>query len=130
MIKLLLHLAHINNNSAHYYEYIEKMVREYKMGMAEALKGNLPMEESSLFRIHQQKLDKVENLLRKKTHCINPLHTSDEDIHLHQLQQMIIKESEPNDLGICEVVGGALFQFTIQNYNASNEQCEKVLESA
>ena len=112
-------------------EYIEKMVREYKMGMAEALKGNLPMEESSLIRIHQQKLDKVENLLQKETHCINPLHTSDEDICplLYQLQQRIIKESEPNDLGICEVVGGALFQFTRQNYNASNEQCEKVLES-
>ena len=46
---------------------------------------------------------------------------------LSQLEQETIKWSKPDDGVEKEVVGGVLFQFTIQNYSKSKQHCEELL---
>ena len=109
-------------------ECSDKLVREYEREMAEALEGNLPMEERNLLRIHQQTLKRKKRELREEIHYINPLHTTEEEIQplLNELEETIVQWTEPSN-GWRKVTGGTLYPFTTQNSSASREHCERLL---
>ena len=110
-------------------EYSDKLVREYEREMEESLKGNLPMEERNLMRIHLQTLDRKRRSLQEENYRINPLNSSAEDVEplLSQLEQEIIKWSEPaDDEGERKVVGGVVFQFVTRNFTESKKHCEEL----
>ena len=110
-------------------EYSDKLVRGYEREMEESLKGNLPMEERNLMRIHLQTLDRKRRSLQEENYCINPLNSSTEDVELllSQLEQEIIKWSEPaDDEGERKVVGGVVFQFVTRNFTESKKHCEEL----
>ena len=110
-------------------EYSDKLVREYEREMEESLKGNLPMEERNLMRIHLQTLDRKRKSLQEENYRINPLNSSVEDVEplLNQLEQEIIKWSEPaDDEGERKVVGGVVVQFVSQNFTESKKRCEEI----
>ena len=97
--------------------------------MEESLKGNLPMEERNLMRIHLQTLDRKKESLEEENYCINPLNSSSEDVEplVSQLEQEIIKWSEPaDDEGERKVVGGVVFQFVTRNFIESKKHCEEL----
>ena len=96
--------------------------------MAEALEGNLPMEERNLLRIHQQTLKRKKRALREEIHYINPLHTTEEEIQplLNELEEAIVQWTEPSN-GWRKVTEGTLYPFTTQNSSASREHCERLL---
>ena len=106
-------------------EVADKLVVEYRREMEESLKGNLPMEEGNLSRIHEQTKRRKMELLQKEIYQVDPLNTLSEKINvlLKQLEQAI---SRTNEQG--EVCGGVLFQFTTQNYSKSQQNCEEVLK--
>ena len=106
-------------------EVADKLVVEYRREMEESLKGNLPMEEGNLSRIHEQTKRRKMELLQKEIYQVDPLNTLSEKINvlLKQLEQAI---SRTNEQG--EVCGGILFQFTTQNYSKSQQNCEEVLK--
>ena len=108
-------------------EYTDELVREYEREMKESLKGILPLEERNLMRIHDQKLIRKRHKLQQKVCSINPLNSGAEDLDLFfsQLEQEIIKGDDEEE---SEVVGGALFQFTTQNYSESKQHCEELFE--
>ena len=110
-------------------EYSDKLVREYEREMEESLKGNLPMEERNLMRIHLQTLDTKWRSLQEENYRINPLNSSTEDVEplLSQLEQEIMKWSEPaDDEGERKVVGGVVFQFVSRNFTESKKHCEEL----
>ena len=108
-----------------------KLVREYEREMEEALEGNLPMEERNLLRIHQQTLNRKKSVLREEICRVNPLHSSVEETQplLNQFEQDIEQWSEASEDEKREVVGGALYQFTVENFFASQEHCVKLLKN-
>ena len=110
-------------------EYSYKLVREYEREMEDALEGNLPMEEEKLLSIHQQTLNRKKSDLREEILHVNPLHSSNEEVQplLDQLEHEIIQWSKPSSDGERKVSGGALYQFTFQNFSKSKEHCEKVI---
>ena len=110
-------------------EYSDKLVREYEREMEESLKGNLPMEERNLMRIHLQTLDRKRQFLQEENYRINPLHSSTENVEplLCQLKREIIKWSEPaDDEGERKVVCGVVFQFVSRNFIESKKHCEEL----
>ena len=109
-------------------ECSDKLVREYEREMAEALEGNLPMEERNLFRIHQQTLKRKKRELREEIHYINPLHTTEEEIQplLNELEEAIVQWTEPSSNGWRKVTGGTLYPFTTQNIDFSKKHCGRL----
>ena len=105
-------------------ESSDKLVREYKREMEEALSGKLPMDENEFLEIHEQKLELKKSALRQEIR--HTLHSSNEDIQplLDQLEEKIIIWSKPGDGCNKKVTGGAVFPFTTQNFSESKEQCE------
>ena len=106
-------------------EFSEELVREYKKDMEKELKGNLPMEESNLMQLHQQILNSKKASFKQEIRCVNPLSSSNRDIAplLQGLEKAIVQtDDEVNPA----VVGGALFQFTTENYTVSKQYCESV----
>ena len=106
-------------------EVSEELVREYKKDMEKELKGNLPMEESNLMQLHQQILNSKKASFKQEICRVNPLSSSDRDIAplLQGLEKAIVqKDDEVNPA----VVGGALFQFTTENYTVSKQYCESM----
>ena len=110
-------------------EYTDKLVREYEREMEESLKGILPLEERKLMTIHELTLTKKIGELQQEVHRINPLNSSPNDMKplMSKLEQEIIKWNEPDNEAEREVVGGVLFQFTVQNYSKSKQHCEELL---
>ena len=102
----------------------DKFVEEYRQEMEESLRGNLPMEERNLKRIHIQTMRRKMELLEEKVRRLNPLSTAsgDRDPIFGQLEQTVCQTDEAG-----KVIGGVLFQFTTQNYARSKEQCEEIL---
>ena len=109
-------------------EYTDKLVREYEREMEESLKGIVPLEERELMRIHEQKLKKIMNELQQEVRRINPLNSIEEDLEplMTRLEQEIIQWNKPTNEADKEVVGGVLFQFTVQNYSKSEQHCEEL----
>ena len=124
----------------------DKLVREYQDEMERAVDGNLPMEERNLLRIHQQTLKRIKIGLREEVWRVDPLHSSYKEVQplLDQLEQNIVQWKVPSSSsditcssinsssssssnGEREVVGGVLYQFTIENFKASKEHCERLL---
>ena len=76
-------------------------------------------------RIHEQKLKVKKHELQQKVCDINPLNSCEEDIEplVSQLENKIIQWNRSKG----EVIGGVLFQFTVQNYSKSEQHCEELL---
>ena len=106
-------------------EFSDQLVSEYEREMEVSLRGNLPMEESNLTRIHEQTLSRKQKSLQQETHRLDPLGFSSEDQEPLQsrLEQTVVRRNEEGN-----VVGGVLFQFTTQNYSTSKQQCEEVFQ--
>ena len=106
-------------------EFSDQLVSEYEREMEVSLRGNLPMEESNLTRIHEQTLSRKQKSLQQETHRLDPLGFSSEDQEPLQsrLEQAVVRRNEEGN-----VVGGVLFQFTTQNYSTSKQQCEEVFQ--
>ena len=104
-------------------EYSDQLVSEYEKEMETSLRGNLPMEESNLTRLHQQTLNRKRESLQQETRRLDPLSIicGDSESVLSRLEQAIVQRSAEGN-----VVGGVLFQFTTQNYSTSKQQCEEV----
>ena len=97
--------------------------------MEDSVKGNLPMEERNLMRIHYWTLNRKRRSLQDKVCRINPVTSSTEDVEslLSQLEQEIIKWSEPaDDEGERKIVDGAFFQFLTRNFTESKKHCEEL----
>ena len=80
-------------------------------------------------RIHLQTLERKRMSLQEENSHINPLNTNTDDVEplLSQLEQEIIKWSEPaDDEGERKVVGGVVFQFVIRNFTESKKHCEEL----
>ena len=108
-------------------EYSDKLVKEYDKEMEESLKGNLPMEERNLMRLHEQILTRKRRALEEESCRINPLNSKAEDIlFLVQLEQQIIKRSEPSNIGEQGIVGGILNRFVTQNHSESQKFCKEI----
>ena len=109
-------------------EYTDKLVKEYKREMEESLRGILPLEETYLMRIHEQKLKKKKAELQQEVNRINPLNSSAVDMEplVSQFEQEVIQLSKLDNSEGKEVIGGVLFQFTTQNYSKSKEHCEEL----
>ena len=107
-----------------------KLAREYEIEMEEALKGNLPMEEANLLRIHQQTLNSKKTDLRDEIISVNPLHSSEEEMQplLDELERDTVLWSDPDSEGERTVCGGPLYRFTTQNFAASKEFCTLLFE--
>ena len=110
-------------------EYSYKLVREYEREMEDTLEWYLPMEEEKLLSIHERTLKAKKSDLRKEIFHVNPLHSSNEEVQplLDQLEHDIIQWSEPSSDREGKVSGGALYQFTFQNFSKSKEYCEKAI---
>ena len=107
-------------------EFSDQLVKEYEKEMEESLRGNLPMEERNLMRIHEQTLNRKKKALRQEICRINPLNSSTKEYIeplLSQLEEEIIKWSPEEN---AKIDGGVVFQFTTQNYSKSKEHCEKL----
>ena len=106
-------------------ENSDKLVAEYEKEMKASLRGNLPMEESNLMRLHQQTLNRKRESLQQETRRLDPLSIicGDSESVLSRLEQAIVQRSAKG-----KVVGGVLFQFTTQNYSTSKQQCEELLK--
>ena len=106
-------------------EHSDKLVAEYEREMEASLRGNLPMEESNLTRLHQQTLNRKRESLQQETRHLDPLSicSGDSESFLDRLEQAIVQRSAEG-----KVVGGVLFQFTTQNYSTSKQQCEEVFK--
>ena len=106
-------------------EFSDQLVSEYEREMEASLRGNLPMEESNLTRIHEQTLSRKRKSLQQETHRLDPLGFSSDDQEPLQsrLEQVVVWRNEEG-----KVVGGVLFQFTTQNYSTSKQQCEEVFK--
>ena len=109
-------------------ECSDKLVREYKREMEDAVSRKLPMHEQEFLKIHEEKLRMKKSALHQEIHRINPLLCSDEDIQplLDQLEHKIIIWSKPGDGRKKKITGGVVFPFTTRNFSASKEQCEKL----
>ena len=96
---------------------------EYEREMEESLRGNLPMEESNLTRLHQQTLNRKRESLQQETCQLDPLSIICEESEsvLSRLEQAIVQRNTEE-----KVVGGVLVQFTTQNYSTSKQQCEEL----
>ena len=105
-------------------EHSDKLEAEYEREMEASLRGNLPMEESNLTRLHQQTLNRKRESLQRETRRLDPLSIicGDSESVLSRLEQAIVQRSAEG-----KVVGGVLFQFTTQNYSTSKQQCEELL---
>ena len=110
-------------------EFSDSLVREYEKQMEISVKGNLPMDDSSLMMVHEQKLMQVKKLLELEVHRISLFISGGEEMetHLKQLELEIIRKNDDCD---AKVVGGALFQFIVQNYSESKQQCEECFREA
>ena len=106
-------------------EHSDKLVAEYEREMEASLRGNLPMEESNLTRLHQQTLNRKRESLQQEMRRLDPLSiiSGDGESVLSRLEQAIVQRSVEG-----KVVGGVLFQFTTQNYSTSKQQCEELLK--
>ena len=106
-------------------EHSDKLVAEYEREMEASLRGNLPMEESNLTRLHQQTLNRKRESLQQETRRLDPLSIicGDSESVLSRLEHVIVQRSPEG-----KVVGRVLFQFTTQNYSTSKQQCEEVFK--
>ena len=109
-------------------EFSYKLVRKYEKEMEEALKGNLPVEEGNLLKIHQKTLDQKKDCLKEEIYRINPLHSKEEDtqVFLDHLEETIMKMSGSEEDGERKVVGGTLYRFVTQNLALSKQHCQNV----
>ena len=110
-------------------DYSYRLAREYEREMEDSLKGNLPMEEMYLLKIHQQTLNRKKSNLREEVCRLNPLHSCDDEAQplLDRLEQDIVQWSEPSSLRGKKVAGGSLHQFVVKNFSVSKERCEMLL---
>ena len=110
-------------------EFSDSLVREYEKQMEISVKDNLPMDDSSLMMVHEQKLMQVKKLLELEVHRISPLMSRGGEMekHLKQLELKIIRRNDDCDT---KVVGGALFQFIARNYSESKQRCEECFREA
>ena len=95
--------------------------------MEECIRGNLPMEERNLKRIHERTLGRKKESLQQEIFHLNPLSSTcrDEDSVLDQLEQAICQKNNEG-----EVIGGVLFQLTTENYFRSKQKCEEAMREA
>ena len=116
-------------------EYMEELVVEYEREMEESLRGNLPMEERNLMRIHEITLGKMKRSLEQESFHINPLNSSPEDVEplLRELENAIVewdKEEELiDDVKERKIIGRVLFQFFTRNFSESKRQCEELFNA-
>ena len=106
-------------------ELSDNLVEDYRREMEEYLRGNHPMEDRNLMRIHEQTLNRKSELLQQEIHRLKPLSSTFGDIDpiLSQLEKTITQTNEVGEV----IGGGVLYQFTTQNYSKSKQQCEEVL---
>ena len=112
-------------------KFSDTLVEAYEGEMQVSLKGNLPMEERNLLRLHQQTLNAIKSKLREEISVVNPLHSSDDEVQpfLDELEQDIVQWSELDSDGERKVTGGSLYRFTTENFAASKEFCEVLFGS-
>ena len=112
-------------------KFSDTLVEAYEGEMQVSLKGNLPMEERNLLRLHQQTLNAIKSKLREEISVVNPLHSSDDEVQpfLDELEQDIVQWSELDSDGEKKVTGGSLYRFTTENFAASKEFCEVLFGS-
>ena len=116
-------------------EHTEKLVVEYEREMEESLRGNLPMEERNIMRIHEITLNKMKRSLEQESFHINPLNSSPEDVEplLKELENAIVKwdkeEELVDDIKERKIIGGVLFQFVTRNFSESKRHCEELFNA-
>ena len=105
-------------------KYSDKLLKEYRTEMESVLKGNFPMEEICLLQIHREILNQKKSCLQEEIVRIYPIYSCAENIAPldNELEKQIVQWGDEDK---SEVVGGALLEFTTENYSKSKEQCEK-----
>ena len=103
----------------------EKLVEEYREEMEVSLKGNLPMAEGNLKRLHQQTMQRKIQLLEEEVGKFYPQSTTPSQSHstLMRMQQEICKTNERG-----QVTDGIMLDFITRNYAKSQQQCKEVLD--
>ena len=106
-------------------EYSHQLQMEYRTEMEKALKGKLPMEESSLMSLHQQIFQTKKSKFQKQINSTAPLQSSEEHIipYLDDFEKAVVQWGAKSRT---EVIGGVLFQFTAENYTSSKHHCNRV----
>ena len=110
-------------------EFSDRLVKQYEREMEISVKDRLPMEESELLIVHEDRLMEVKKLLEHEVCRINPLMSRGEEMetHLKQLELEIVKRNRASTV---TVVGGALFQFIARNVSESKQKCEECFREA
>ena len=71
-------------------ERVDQLAIEYEREMEVSLRGNLPMEERNLMRIHEQILTKKREALKQEIRRLDPLSFTDQNAMVRQLQHAIM----------------------------------------
>ena len=101
-------------------EIADELVHEYEQCMRDSLRGDLPMEEEELLRIHKVVADKKRRVLASKLLEEDPfsLTVSSESI-VESFEQSLCQYDESG-----AIVGGTFYPFATENYDVSRTECE------